>query len=67
MTVQQPDHTGLIGTLVQLPPATSMQIADVAGVDEGHVRALLDSMVAAQLVEYQPASATYRLLMPNQP
>ena len=45
---------GLFETLGALPPATSAQIADAAGLDERYVREWLGGMVTACFVEYVP-------------
>jgi DNA-binding IclR family transcriptional regulator len=50
--------------LATLPAATSTQIADAAGVDERYARQVLTAMVTAGLVEFDSASATYRLRSP---
>src|SRR5258705_12577450 len=54
-------QTKLFDTLAELPPATSAQIADAAGLNERYVREWLGGVVAAQVVEYDPASQTYSL------
>lgn len=54
-------QTGLFDTMATLPPATSQQIADAAGLDERYVREWLGGMTSARVVEYQPATATYTL------
>ena len=53
--------TGLFETLGSLPPATSQQIADAAGLDERYVREWLGGVVTAGLVAYDPATRTYWL------
>lgn len=53
--------TGLFETLGSLPPATSEQIADAAGLDERYVREWLGGVVTAALVHYDPAARTYWL------
>lgn len=55
---------GLFDTLADLPPATSEQIADAAGLDERYVREWLGGVVTAGFVRYDPAGATY-LLSPD--
>jgi SAM-dependent methyltransferase len=52
---------GLFETLVGLPPATSTQVADAAGLDERHVREWLAGIVTAGFVDYSPADRTYAL------
>jgi SAM-dependent methyltransferase len=51
----------LLDTLAELPPATSAQIADAAGLNERYVREWLGGVVAARIVDYQPATAMYFL------
>jgi SAM-dependent methyltransferase len=53
--------TGLFETLASLPPATSEQIADAAGLDERYVREWLGGVVTAGLAAYDPATRTYSL------
>ncbi|ABM14547.1 Methyltransferase type 12 [Mycolicibacterium vanbaalenii PYR-1] len=54
-------QTGLFDTLAQLPPATSTQIADAAGLDERYVREWLGGMVAGRIVDYDAAAQAYSL------
>jgi 2-polyprenyl-3-methyl-5-hydroxy-6-metoxy-1,4-benzoquinol methylase len=54
-------QTKLFDTLAELPPATSSQIADSAGLNERYVREWLGGVVAARIVEYDPAARTYSL------
>jgi SAM-dependent methyltransferase len=54
-------QTALWDTMAQLPPSTSAQIADAAGLNERYVREWLGGVVTAGVVEYDPAAATYRL------
>jgi 2-polyprenyl-3-methyl-5-hydroxy-6-metoxy-1,4-benzoquinol methylase len=54
-------RTGLFDTLAKLPPSTSQQIADAAGLNERYVREWLGSMVTGDFVEYDPATDTYSL------
>jgi SAM-dependent methyltransferase len=54
-------QTKLFDTLAELPPATSMHIADAAGLNERYVREWLGGVVAAQIVDYDPAAQTYSL------
>ena len=53
--------TGLFEVLADLPPATSRQLADAAGLDERYVREWLGAMACAEVVEYYPVPATYAL------
>ncbi len=54
-------RTRLFDTLAQLPPSTSQQIADSAGLNERYVREWLGSMVTGGIVEYDPSDRTYCL------
>jgi SAM-dependent methyltransferase len=54
-------QTGLFDKMSTLPPATSQQIAEAAGLNERYVREWLAAMVTGGLVEHDPAGATYRL------
>lgn len=54
-------QTRLFDTLAELPPATSSQIADAAGLDERYVREWLGGVVSGQIVDYDPATQTYSL------
>ncbi|MDP8970192.1 MAG: methyltransferase domain-containing protein [Actinomycetota bacterium] len=54
-------RTGLFDRLAQLPPSTSQQVADAAGLDERYVREWLGGMTVARIVEYDPTAATFRL------
>jgi 2-polyprenyl-3-methyl-5-hydroxy-6-metoxy-1,4-benzoquinol methylase len=54
-------QTRLFDTLADLPPATSSQIADAAGLDERYVREWLGGVVSGQIVDYDPATQTYSL------
>jgi ubiquinone/menaquinone biosynthesis C-methylase UbiE len=53
--------TGLFETLATLPPATSEQVADAAGLNERYVREWLGGIVTAGIVDYDPAARTYSL------
>jgi 2-polyprenyl-3-methyl-5-hydroxy-6-metoxy-1,4-benzoquinol methylase len=44
-----------------LPPATSAQIAEAAGLNERYVREWLGGMTTGHVVDYDPETATYRL------
>lgn len=54
-------QVGLFDTLAGLPPATSEQIADAAGLQERYAREWLGAMTASEVVEYDPGTQTYRL------
>lgn len=58
---------GLFDTLAALPPATSTQLADAAGLDERYVREWLGGVVTAGFVEYVPADQTYYLCPDHAP
>ncbi|PVG84341.1 transcriptional regulator [Nocardioides gansuensis] len=52
---------GLFDTLASLPPVSSAQLADAAGLDERYVREWLGGVVTAGFVQYVPTDDTYRL------
>ena len=54
-------QTGLFETLATLPPSTSRQIADVAGLNERYVREWLNTMATGKIVTYAPENGTYAL------
>jgi 2-polyprenyl-3-methyl-5-hydroxy-6-metoxy-1,4-benzoquinol methylase len=54
-------QTKLFDTLAELPPATSAQIADAAGLNERYVREWLGGVVTCRVVDYDPASQSYSL------
>ena len=54
-------QTRLFDTMAELPPATSAQIADAAGLSERYVREWLGGVVAGRIIEYDPTAATYFL------
>jgi SAM-dependent methyltransferase len=54
-------QTALFDTLAALPPATSVQVADAAGLDERYVREWLGGVTVAGIVDYDAATRTYRL------
>lgn len=54
-------RTKLFDTLSLLPPATSHQIAEAAGLNERYVREWLGAMVVSNIVDYEPETQTYRL------
>ena len=58
---------GIFETLASLPPATSDQVADAAGLDERYVREWLGGMVTAGFVQYVPADRTYYLCPDHAP
>lgn len=54
-------RTELFDTMSELPPSTSQQIADAAGLNERYVREWLGAMVTGRLVDYDPIAKTYAL------
>lgn len=54
-------QTKLFDVLATLPPATSTQIADAAGLNERYVREWLGGMVAARIVDLDAAGQTFSL------
>jgi SAM-dependent methyltransferase len=54
-------QTKLFDTMAELPPATSAQIAEAAGLNERYVREWLGGVVANRVVDYDPAAQTYSL------
>jgi 2-polyprenyl-3-methyl-5-hydroxy-6-metoxy-1,4-benzoquinol methylase len=54
-------RTGLFDTLADMPPATSVQIAEQAGLSERYVREWLGAMLTGGVVEYDAACGTYWL------
>jgi 2-polyprenyl-3-methyl-5-hydroxy-6-metoxy-1,4-benzoquinol methylase len=54
-------QTKLFDTMAELPPATSAQIADAAGLNERYVREWLGGVVTGMVVDYDPAARTYSL------
>lgn len=54
-------QTSLWDTMAELPPSTSAQIAEAAGLDERYVREWLGGVVAARVVDFDPATGTYVL------
>ena len=54
-------RTGLFDTLGRLPPCTSEEIADAAGLQERYVREWLGAMVTGRVVTYEADSGRYHL------
>jgi 2-polyprenyl-3-methyl-5-hydroxy-6-metoxy-1,4-benzoquinol methylase len=54
-------QTGLFDTMARLPPSTSHQIATAAKLQERYVREWLASLVAGQVIDYDPVQGTYTL------
>jgi hypothetical protein len=54
-------QTGLFDAMAELPPSTSEQIAEAAGLDERYVREWLGAMTVGRIVDYEPEEAAYGL------
>jgi SAM-dependent methyltransferase len=54
-------RTELFDTMAELPPSTSLQISNAAGLNERYVREWLGAMVTGRFVEYDPSDKTYYL------
>lgn len=54
-------RTGLFDTMAGMPPATSLEIAERAGLDERYVREWLGAMATGGIVEVDAASTVYHL------
>src|SRR5258706_7865659 len=54
-------RTELFDVMATLPPSTSAQVADKAGLNERYVREWLNAMTVGRFVEYNPADGTYVL------
>lgn len=54
-------RVGLFDALAALPPSTSVQIADAAGLDERYVREWLGAMTVAGIVQHDRDIDAYRL------
>lgn len=54
-------RTELFDKMAELPPSTSQQVADAAGLNERYVREWLNAMVTGQVVEYNQLNKTYYL------
>ena len=54
-------RTGLFDALARLPPSTSLEIAAEADLHERYVREWLASLVAGQIIRYEPRNKTYWL------
>jgi ubiquinone/menaquinone biosynthesis C-methylase UbiE len=53
--------TRLFDTMADLPPSTSEQIAQAAGLNERYVREWLGAMVTGRIIEYDGARGVYHL------
>jgi SAM-dependent methyltransferase len=54
-------RTGLFETLAKLPPSTSEEVANAAGLQERYVRECLGGLVVGKVVDYDPATRKYSL------
>ncbi|MGH2950034.1 MAG: class I SAM-dependent methyltransferase [Solirubrobacteraceae bacterium] len=54
-------QTGLFDAMAGLPPSTSEEIADAAGLDERYVREWLGAITVGRIVDYEPDGGTYVL------
>jgi 2-polyprenyl-3-methyl-5-hydroxy-6-metoxy-1,4-benzoquinol methylase len=54
-------QTSLFDTMAELPPSTSVQIADAAGLNERYVREWLGGVVTCRVVDYDATARTYSL------
>ena len=54
-------QTGLFDAMADLPPSTSAQIAQAAGLNERYVREWLGGVVVGRIVDYDAAADTYFL------
>lgn len=54
-------QTGLLDTMAGLPPSTSAQIAEAAGLNERYVREWLAGMTAGRVVDYDAGTGRYTL------
>jgi 2-polyprenyl-3-methyl-5-hydroxy-6-metoxy-1,4-benzoquinol methylase len=54
-------QTGLLDAMGALPPSTSTQIADAAGLNERYVREWLGGMTSGHVVDYDADAGTYSL------
>jgi len=54
-------RTGLFDAMAKLPPSTSEEIAEQAGLSERYVREWLGAMATGRIVNYDPSRNTYEL------
>jgi 2-polyprenyl-3-methyl-5-hydroxy-6-metoxy-1,4-benzoquinol methylase len=54
-------QTGLLDTMAGLPPSTSAQIAEAAGLNERYVREWLGGMTTGHVVDYDADAGSYSL------
>jgi SAM-dependent methyltransferase len=60
-------QAGLFETMAEMRPATSLAIAERAGLTERYVREWLGAMVCSGVVEYDPSARTYALPPEHRP
>jgi SAM-dependent methyltransferase len=60
-------QAGLFEAMAEMPPATSVAIAERAGLTERYVREWLGAMVCSGIVEYDPSARTYALPPEHRP
>jgi hypothetical protein len=56
-------RTGLFATMSELPPSTSAELAEAAGLQERYVREWLGALVTGGIVRYDAATRRYVLLL----
>ncbi len=54
-------QTGLFDIMADLPPSTSKQIAEAAGLNERYVREWLGALVTGRIIDYEPSAQSYCL------
>jgi ubiquinone/menaquinone biosynthesis C-methylase UbiE len=54
-------QTRLFDVMAALPPSSSAEVADAAGLNERYVREWLGGMVAAEVIDFDPAASAYVL------
>ncbi|MFI4875256.1 MAG: class I SAM-dependent methyltransferase [Blastopirellula sp. JB062] len=54
-------RTGLFDLMAEMPAATSGEIAAASDLNERYVREWLNALVAAEVIDYDPAEQSYRL------
>ena len=54
-------RTGLFDTMAEMPPSTSEEIANKAGLNERYVREWLGAMVTGRIIDYDASNTTYHL------
>src|SRR5437870_8953117 len=54
-------RTGLFDTMAGMAPASSLEVAAAAGLNERYVREWLGAMTTGRIVEHDPVAGTYRL------